>query len=65
MDGFWSVTVYDADCGVTLTVSQAQPADTSNWLRAPAGPCHLVMRNYMQREKLRSWTILAQQRLTA
>ena len=90
VDGFWSVTMYeadrflyanpmgrhsigdrtaqlrtDADGGLTLTVSHTQPADPSNWLPAPAGPCYLVMRMYMPREEVRSWTIPALQRLPA
>jgi hypothetical protein len=36
----------DPDGGLTITVGAARPADASNWLPAPAGPCFLALRAY-------------------
>ena len=34
----------DADGSLTLLIQKDQPADTSNWLPAPAGPFNLTLR---------------------
>jgi hypothetical protein len=35
-----------ADGSLTLLIQKDQPADTSNWLPAPAGPFNLTLRLY-------------------
>jgi hypothetical protein len=47
----------DADGGLTLCLGHEAPADPSNWLPAPAGPCYVVVRLYVPRSDARSWTI--------
>ncbi len=41
----------DADGGVTLTIQNAQPTGTDNWLPAPQGPFNLILRMYLPQEK--------------
>jgi hypothetical protein len=36
----------DADGSLTILIHHEQPADTSNWLPAPAGDFNLTMRFY-------------------
>lgn len=48
---------HDADGGLTLTVSHEPPADRRNWLPAPAGPFYLVLRMYLPRPEVRTWSI--------
>ena len=36
----------DADGSLAITIGHHRPDDTSNWLPAPAGPCHLALRAY-------------------
>ncbi len=54
----------DPDGGLTLRVSHAAPADTANWLPAPAGSFYLILRMYCPRAEARSWRIPPLQRLT-
>ena len=49
--------VHDADGGLTLAISHEPPADRRNWLPAPAGQFYLVLRMYLPRPEVRSWTI--------
>jgi hypothetical protein len=46
----------DADGGLSLSIGHEAPADMSNWLPAPAGPCYLVLRLYVPRPEVRTWT---------
>jgi hypothetical protein len=46
----------DADGGLSLSISHEAPTDMSNWLPAPAGPCYLVLRLYVPRPEVRTWT---------
>jgi hypothetical protein len=43
---------HDGDGGLTLTIGGARPADTSNWLPAPAGPYRLGLRVYEGRPEV-------------
>ena len=54
----------DPDGGLTLRVSHVAPADSANWLPAPAGSFYLILRMYCPRPEARSWRIPALQRLT-
>lgn len=54
---------YDADGGLTLHIGHHPPADASNWLPAPAGPCYCVLRMYVPRPDARHWVIPPLQRL--
>lgn len=45
----------DADGGLTLHFAHAAPADTSNWMPAPAGAFYLILRLYHPREDVRTW----------
>lgn len=49
--------VHDAQGGLTLTIAHQPPADTRNWLPAPAGQFYLVLRMYLPRPEARTWTI--------
>jgi hypothetical protein len=49
--------VPDPDGGLTLRIGSAQPADTHNWLPAPAGTFYLILRMYMPRPEARHWRI--------
>jgi hypothetical protein len=46
-----------ADGSLEIEVSHARPADTANWLPAPAGRFYLILRMYYPREGVRSWRI--------
>jgi hypothetical protein len=37
---------HDADGSLTIVIQREQPADTSNWLPAPAAPFRPIMRLY-------------------
>jgi len=50
-----------ADGSLELSLSHARPADTSNWLPAPAGRFYLILRMYYPREGVQSWRIPALQ----
>jgi len=52
----------DSDGGLTLQVQHAPPADTANWLPAPAGRFYLILRLYHPREDARGWTVPPLQR---
>ncbi|MFO1192003.1 MAG: DUF1254 domain-containing protein [Rhodoferax sp.] len=54
-----------ADGSLVLEISHTPPADTANWLPAPAGPCYLILRMYGPRPEARSWVIPPLQRLAA
>ncbi len=47
----------EADGSLQLELSHAQPADTRNWLPAPAGRFYLILRMYHPRDGLKSWAI--------
>lgn len=47
----------DPDGGLTLRIQHAAPAETSNWLPAPAGRFYLILRLYQPRAEVRGWTI--------
>lgn len=49
----------EADGSLTLEISHSQPADTRNWLPAPAGRFYLILRMYHPRDGLKAWTIPA------
>jgi hypothetical protein len=49
------------DGSLELVVSHAPPADTANWLPAPAGRFYLILRMYHPREGVQSWRIPALQ----
>jgi hypothetical protein len=51
----------DPDGGLTLQVSHRAPADTANWLPAPAGSFYLILRMYCPRAEARTWRIPALQ----
>lgn len=55
----------DADGGLTLSIGHEAPADTANWLPAPAGPCYLVLRLYVPRPEVRTWSAPPLQRQDA
>jgi hypothetical protein len=42
----------EADGSVTITIQHEEPADTSNWLPAPAAPFRPIMRLYQPRPEL-------------
>ena len=46
---------HDPDGGLTLLIGHEAPADTSNWLPAPAGPFYLVLRLYRPTAALGIW----------
>lgn len=48
---------HDADGGLTLKVSHEAPMDQRNWLPAPAGQFYLVLRMYLPRPEVRTWSI--------
>ena len=47
----------DPDGGLSLLIGHEAPADTRNWLPAPAGPFYVILRMYLPREEVRSWRI--------
>ena len=53
----------DADGGLTLLIGHEPPADPSNWLPAPPGPCYVVLRMYVPRPEARTWAIPPLQRI--
>ena len=53
------------DGSLTIEVSHERPADTANWLPAPAGPFYLILRLYHPRDGVRGWRIPALQRVEA
>jgi hypothetical protein len=46
-----------ADGSLTLWIGHDAPADPRNWLPAPSGRFHVVMRLYAPRPELRNWRI--------
>ena len=48
---------FEADGSLQLELGHAQPADTCNWLPAPAGRFYLILRMYHPRDGLKSWAI--------
>ena len=46
-----------ADGSLTLELNHARPADTANWLPAPAGRFYLILRMYYPRDGVQSWRI--------
>jgi len=56
--------VRDPDGGLTLRIGSAEPADTRNWLPAPAASFYLILRMYMPRPEARNWRIPPLQRST-
>ncbi|WP_027015080.1 DUF1254 domain-containing protein [Comamonas composti] len=52
-----------ADGSLEMEISHARPADTANWLPAPAGRFYLILRMYHPREGVPSWRIPALQPL--
>ena len=54
--------VRDPDGGLTLRIGHATPADTRNWLPAPADRFYLILRMYVPREDARNWRIPPLQR---
>jgi hypothetical protein len=57
--------VRDPDGGLTLRIGSEKPADTHNWLPAPAGSFYLILRMYMPQPEARNWHIPPLQVLTA
>lgn len=55
----------EADGSLKLELSHARPAQTSNWLPAPAGRFYLILRMYHPREGVLSWRIPELQPLTS
>lgn len=55
---------HDPDGGLTLRIGHRAPADTANWLPAPAGGFYLILRMYYPRQDARSWRIPPLQRIT-
>ncbi|MCW5641619.1 MAG: DUF1254 domain-containing protein [Rhodoferax sp.] len=53
----------DPDGGLTLRIGHAAPADTRNWLPAPAAGFYLILRMYMPRPDAARWRIPPLQRL--
>lgn len=51
----------NADGSLTIIFAHTAPANTANWLPAPAGPFYLILRLYHPREGVRSWKIPALQ----
>ena len=46
-----------ADGSLRLEIGHQRPADTRNWLPAPAGRFYLILRMYHPREGFRDWRI--------
>lgn len=53
----------DPDGGLCLCIGHAAPADTRNWLPAPAGNFYLILRMYVPRPDAAHWRIPPLQRL--
>jgi len=47
----------NVDGSLEIEVGHARPADTANWLPAPAGRFYLILRMYYPREGVQSWRI--------
>ena len=54
--------VRDPDGGLTLRIGHATPADTRNWLPAPADRFYLILRMYVPRQEAGTWRIPPLQR---
>lgn len=50
---------FEADGSLQLELGHVQPADTRNWLPAPAGRFYLILRMYHPRDGFKSWAIPA------
>ena len=53
----------DPDGGLTLRIGHTAPADSANWLPAPAGSFYLILRMYCPQPEVRNWRIPPLQRI--